>query len=286
MHEQADEIAIEDETLNQEAPEDEVTPEVEAESETENPDETPEPDEVEEISIAVEGDSPTQDDEVPKDRAAWAKLRAENSRLKREMESAKTQKPDEADVLGPKPTLEGCDYDADEFEKRLLSWTDDKRKHDEAQAKKQEAEQAAQAAWQKQILAYEESKRLIRDPAFAESEEIVRNTLNNTQQALLVKYVPNAANAVCAFGKSEKHLKELASEQDPILFVIKARELEQKVTTSKPRKPAVEPERRITGSASNIGADAMLEKLRAEAEKTGDITKVVAYKAKLKAQGK
>ena len=296
MTEQA-ETVVDEITLETEA-EPQPDQEVEQEAQAETPDDQTEQsdqaeEEGDEIVITIDGDSPSQADaDVPKDRAAWAKLRSENARLKREADALKeASKPKEDDTLGPKPTLANPtgnpedEYDADKFEAALIEWTEKKRKYDESQAKKQETEKAAQAAWQQRVQANEEGKKSIKAADVEECEAVVRDTLNPTQQALLVKYLDNAPVAVYALGKSEKHLKELASETDPILFAIKARELEKKVNVT-PRKTAPPPERRISGSASTQGSDATLEKLREEASRTGDISKVVAYKAKLKAQGK
>jgi len=53
------------------------------------------------------------------------------------------------------------------------------------------------------------------------------------------------------------------------------------------RKPATAPEKVLTGTGSTSGSvDSTLDKLRAEAEKTGDYTKVTAYKRKLKQERK
>lgn len=246
-----------------------------------------------ELVITIEGDSPPEADaDVPKDRAAWAKLRSENARLKREAEALKEAgKPKEVDELGPKPTLANPtgkpedEYDEEKFAEAVIQWNERKRKHDESLTKKQEAEQAAQQAWKTRVQAYEEGKKSFKVADYEEAEAIVRDALNPTQQAILIKYTENTHPTVYALAKSEKHLKELASETDPIAFAIKARELEKKVNVT-PRKTAPPPERRISGSAGTQGSDATLAKLREEADRTGDITKVVAYKAKLKAQGK
>jgi hypothetical protein len=50
------------------------------------------------------------------------------------------------------------------------------------------------------------------------------------------------------------------------------------------RKPASAPETRISGSAPSSGAETQLNKLREQAEKTGDYTKVIAYKNQLKSK--
>jgi hypothetical protein len=53
-----------------------------------------------------------------------------------------------------------------------------------------------------------------------------------------------------------------------------------------PRKPAAAPEVIVKSTTRLAGGshDQVLERLREEADKTGDLTKVIAYKAKLKAQ--
>jgi len=53
------------------------------------------------------------------------------------------------------------------------------------------------------------------------------------------------------------------------------------------RKSAPPPERVVQGNAGTSGSvDSSLDKLRAEAERTGDYTKVMRYKAQMRAKGK
>jgi len=59
--------------------------------------------------------------------------------------------------------------------------------------------------------------------------------------------------------------------------------METQLRTSS-RKPPSAPESRVKGSAPTTGADSTLERLRAEAEKSGDYTKVRAYKQQAKAK--
>jgi hypothetical protein len=67
-------------------------------------------------------------------------------------------------------------------------------------------------------------------------------------------------------------------------FAVSKLESQLKVTN---RKPATTPEKVLTGTGSTSGSvDSTLDKLRAEAEKTGDYTKVTAYKRKLKQERK
>ena len=55
------------------------------------------------------------------------------------------------------------------------------------------------------------------------------------------------------------------------------------------KKPTTQPEKKVTGATGSVsnsgGEDEQLDKLRAEAEKTGDLSKVVAYKRQKQATG-
>ena len=45
--------------------------------------------------------------------------------------------------LGDKPTLEGCDFESEKFERELEAWHERKRKLDDEQRRRNEAEAAA-----------------------------------------------------------------------------------------------------------------------------------------------
>jgi hypothetical protein len=107
---------------------------------------------------------------------------------------------------------------------------------------------------------------------------------NETQQGMIIQGANNSAALVYALGKNPTKAKELASIKDPVKFAWEASKLEgtMKATTRKPRS---KPERTVKGSATLSGStDGTLEKLREEAAKTGDHSKVIAYK-KQKRQG-
>ena len=92
---------------------------------------------------------------------------------------------------------------------------------------------------------------------------------------------------VYALGRTPKKLQELASIKDPVKFAVAVGKLETevKVTSRKSTKPA--PETSVKGGSSSASAStATLDRLRAEAAKTGDLSKVVAYKRQMKAAGK
>jgi hypothetical protein len=114
----------------------------------------------------------------------------------------------------------------------------------------------------------------------------VQEQFNVTQQGILLQGLDNPALVVYALGKNPKRAKELASITDPVRFATAAGKLEAQLkVTNRPKPPA--PPRVVTGSAPISGSvDSNLERLRAEAEKTGDMTKVLRYKQQMRAKGK
>ena len=103
------------------------------------------------------------------------------------------------------------------------------------------------------------------------------DALSVTQQGIIVKGAQNAAVVIYALGKNSTKLKELSSITDPVKFAFAVANLEKdlKVTTRKAPPP---PEKTVTGSAPKSGVvDSQLERLRAEAEKTGNYSKVAQY---------
>jgi hypothetical protein len=102
--------------------------------------------------------------------------------------------------------------------------------------------------------------------------------LDQTQQGIIVHGSVEPTLLVYALGKNEAKAKELAAIKDPVKFAFAVAKLEAtlKVTT---RKPSTAPETTITGNSRPSGAiDSTLERLREEASRTGDYTKVTAYK--------
>jgi len=186
--------------------------------------------------------------------------------------------------LGAKPTLEDCDYDADRYESQLVDWYERKRKADEAKAKAEQAEREQSTAWQAKLEGYGKAKAELKFKDFEEAEAEASEILSSTQQAIIVKGSKNPALLIYALGKDTKEAKELAAISDPVEFAWTAATMEAlklKVTTKKNTLPP--PERVLEGNGRVSGTvDSNLARLEAEADKTGDRSKVVAYKAQLR----
>lgn len=204
------------------------------------------------------------------------KYRESQKRL-RELE-AKLTVPAASPTLGEKPTLAGCDFEEEKFEAALTKWHEDKRKHDESVAAARAQEEAQAKAWQAKLADYGEKKSDLKVADFEEVESVVQDILSPKQQAIIVQGAKNPALMVLALGKNPEKAKELAAITDLVQFAWAAAQMEAQLKTTK--KPIPSPERETPRGSGRISGsvDSTLEQLRAEAEKTGNMTKVLAYK--------
>ena len=244
----------------------------------------------EEVVVTIAGESPSPEEEE-KQAPEWVrnlrKINRELQREKRELEEKlKTVLPAAEQFPadpGRKPTLEGCDYDSDKFENELAGWFERKRQADEAVAKQRAQQQAEQESWQKKLEGYNQTKSGLKVSDFQEAEETVLENLNVTQQGIILQGAQNPAVMVYALGKNPKKAKELAEITDPVKFAFAVAKLETQLSVTT-RKALPPPEKRITSNGSLDSSSVQLDRLREEAARTGDFTKVIAYKKQLKNQ--
>lgn len=217
----------------------------------------------------------------------WVKeVRKRNRELEREVRDLRKQTqvvPIVEVALGPKPTLEAHDYDTIKYEESLTSWFELKRKADEKAHIVKKAEETAETVWKNKLSALEKAKVELAADDYDDAESVVLGTLDTVQQGIIVHGAKNAALLVYALGKNETAIKKLAAIKDPVEFAFAVARLEAQMKVSS-KKPATQPEERVISTARPSGADTNLERLRAQAEKTGDYTQVRAYKDKLKAR--
>lgn len=241
-----------------------------------------------EIIISIDGESlPPNEEEESTAAPEWVKdLRHSHKEQQRkikalEEENAKLKPKDTVPVLEPKPTLESCAFDDEEFEQKLEVWFEQKNAV-EAKAKEKELEeQKANESWNQRLTIYSDEKSKLKVKNFPEVEEVVKSSLSITQQGIILQGSDKAALVVYALGSNPKKLDELAKITDPVKFAFAIAHLETKLKVSDRKAPA--PERRVSGNSSTSGAiDGELERLRAEAEKTGNYSKVHAYKQSIK----
>lgn len=130
------------------------------------------------------------------------------------------------------------------------------------------------------LAEYAKRKAALGAKDFDDAEAVVLDLLDTTQQGIIVHGSADPALVVYALGTNEDKARELAKIKDPVQFAFAVARLEGQMKVSKNR-PATVPEGRVVGERRPAGGDAALERLRAEADKTGDYSKVNAYKRKM-----
>ena len=270
--------------------EDEATeqPEAQAEGDQATDQDDDDSDEVV-VSIGEEAPPPEEHTQAPEWVRELRKTNRELQRQNRELQgklqtSAQTEiKPV---MLGKKPSLEDHDYDAEKFEEALTHWFERKRQADEINAKQEAEVMNQQKAWQSKLDGYGKAKAELRVKDFEDAEAVAQELFNITQQGVMIQGADNPALVVYALGKNPKKAKELAAIKDPVKFAFAVAKLEKDLKVTN-RRAAPPPERILSGTGRSSGAvDSTLERLREDAARTGNMTKVIAYKAQKRSASK
>ena len=240
-------------------------------------------DQEDEVVISIGEESPPQEEEAraPKWVRELRKSNREKERQIRELEAklnAKEAEPKPV-ALSKKPTVEDCDYDSDEYENKLAAWYEHKREYDAAEAEAAAQRDAEAKDWQNKLDSYAKARSSLKVRDYEDAEAFALDTFNVTQQGIVLQGSDNPALIIYALGKSQKRAKELASITDPVKFAFAVAKLETQLKVTN-RKAAAAPERIINSGGGRISGsvDSTLERLREEALKTGDLSKVMAYK--------
>lgn len=267
---------------------------IEVETETEEAAQADEPGEVEtkdessedeaEVVVSIGEEPPPPEDEqarapewVRELRKQHRELQRQNRELQAKLATPATETKPVA--LGKKPTLEDHDYDSEQFEKALEAWYERKRSHDESVAKAEAEAKAKQAEWQAKLDGYSKAKAALKVKDYDDAEAQVQDAFDVTQQGVMLQGAENPALLVYALGKNPKRAQELASIKDPVKFAFAVAKLETQLKVTNRSKAAPPPEKPVTGNTRISGSvDSTLERLRADAEKTGNYTKVLQYK--------
>lgn len=237
------------------------------------------------VSIGEEPPPPEEQTRAPEWVRELRKSHRELQRRNRELEEkVKTVAVEQKPQVGKKPTLEDLDYDAERYEAALQSWYEQKRRADDAEAKAREAAAAQERAWQAKLDAYGKAKAELKVRDFEDAESFAQETFSVTQQGVMLQGAENPALVIYALGKNPAKAKELSSISDPVKFAFAVAKLEAQLKVT-PRKAPPPPERAVRGTAPVSGTvDSTLERLREEAARTGDMSKVMAYRRQQKAQ--
>lgn len=236
--------------------------------------------EVEE-EIVFEGEDAPSSGEA--DTGLVKHLRAQLREKAKEVETLRKTAPQSQPIeVGEKPTLSGCDYDEEAYETQLDQWKTLKAQADEQARNVEQSRKQVADAWSQELQGHHEKKAALKFKDVQEAEDVALSSLSEVQQAVIVKAAGNSAMVVYALGKHPGKLAELSKITDPIKLAVAVSKLEGKLTVAKRGGPP-EPERIARGGAPIAGVkDKELERLEKEAERTGNRTKVIAYKRSLR----
>jgi hypothetical protein len=245
---------VEEEVL--ELTEEVETPEVVAEEET-----PPEAVDDEEVIVSFGDEAPPASSEQENStiREMRKALREKEAQLK---ELEKKVAPQEIEV-GPKPTLESCEYDEERFEQEFNAYLDRKASAEAAKTAAKKAEEEVAKRYQAKVEAYATQKTELGVKDFSEAEAEVLGSLNQAQQSILIHGAENKAQLVYALGKHPEKLRQLASITDPIEFAFAAARLEGQ-TKMERRRPATQPESQVSGAAQLAKQEKLSDRLSTE----------------------
>lgn len=262
------------------------------------------------VSLGEDGDDDADDDAIAQalgdntpTNARFARMRVETKDLRRQTRDqaetirklqaqlAQAKPAEQPVVVGPEPKIEDFDYDGERFATEYKAWIAKKAEADAQQRQREEAEQAQMRQWQSRIDAVTAAANdgFARNKDYGDALQTFEALFSPVQQGIIIGGPDDAKRSAAlryALGRNPAKARELAAITDPVKFTFAVAKLESQMKFGKPTKntpPA--PDRPLRSNVSGAAAiDDQLERLRAEAAKTGDMTKVVAYKKQLKAK--
>jgi hypothetical protein len=245
-------------------------------------DETNEPEDDVIVSIGEEAPPTEEPAHAPDWVRELRKTNREKERRIRELEAklqTTTQTETKPVTLGPKPKLEDHDYDSEKYEQALDAWHERKQQANEVNARQEAEVMNQQKAWQAKLDGYGKAKAELRVKDYEDAEAVAQEVFSITQQGVVLQGADNPALVIYALGKNPKKAKELADIKDPVKFAFAVAKLEKELKVTN-RKQAPAPERIVSGTGRSSGAvDSTLERLREDAARTGNMSKVIQYKA-------
>lgn len=189
-----------------------------------------------------------------------------------------TPESDPEPVVPARKTITDFDYDQDKFD----AYDDQRAAALEARAewkvRQNQRDQQRQAAQAEEAKRIEQQKRALGVNDYEQQSNRVRDVLSEQQLAVLINGADDPAKLIYALGRSEARLADLASVENLAKFAAKVGVLERDIKVMKRKAPPPEPQVRGATASTEISNDKTLARLEAEADRSGDRSKVIAYK--------
>lgn len=288
------EVETEAGSEGEETADDEAKPDDEGEKATEPP-----KDEAKPLTVTLDDDDEGPLPSPDKANKAFAELRRQKREAERERDElraklAQPAKQEAAPTLPPPPKSSDPDigYDEEKLATRMREWVKQEAKVEAHKAKiKAEAEQNGQE-WQKVLNRFADCRNAAIDDAepakakakaerFHDAELFIVKTMSDVQRSVLLEVAENPAVLALTLAKYPEEAQALAAIKSLPQFTKALVRLENRVSVTPPtKKPKAPPEPTISsgGGSSVTTTDKTLERLEAEADKTGDRAAVQRYK--------
>lgn len=174
------------------------------------------------------------------------------------------------------------DYDEDRFNEAVDAHIAAKEAHSEWKVRQSERDNSRNAAQAEQAKRVEQQKNALGVADYDTRAASVKDTLSDAQLAILINGADNPAQLIYALGRSQTRLTLLAGEDNLARFAVMLGKMEKEIKVTK--RTAANPETMVRGATATLtqSDDKHLAKLEREAEKTGDRSKVQAYKRQMK----
>jgi len=245
----------------------------------ENDADSPPEDEGDETVIGFADEEDGEQEEPP----LIKKLREQNRKLARELNQVKRTPRNDDDpepvVPGEPGALSDFDYDEDAQRAAWAKYSADLKAHAEWMAREETRKESRERAKNEQARQVEQQRRALGVSDYEERASIVQDRLTDAQIAVIVNGADNPAQVIYALGRSQARLDMLAGEDNLAKFAVMLGKLEKDIKIMKRKAPA--PESHVRGATAPTAVtsnDKELERLEKEYERTGDRSKILAYK--------
>lgn len=209
----------------------------------------------------------------------------ENRELKKriaELEGTK-QTNNQVPKLRKKPTITDHDYDYDNYDQDLEKWYNEKEQVNKAKEKLERQQAEANEKFNERLSSYNKKKKELGFKDFDDAEEIVGSALKPEMHGALLDVLDNPHLVVYHLGSNPEKLQQFAelAKSNPARFIADVAKLETKLKIGTRKKPITKPEKKPNGtSGTAIGVQRQLEKLKAEAARTGNRSALRQFRKK------
>lgn len=221
------------------------------------------------IEFAEDGAAP-----APESNSTIREMRQKLREAQREAAELRKQVKPQVLEIGEKPTLESCGYDEEAYDREVEEWKARKAQAQQAQQEAEAQREAHAKQWAERVETYKANKSSLKVSDYDAAEDEVFSALSEQHQSLIM-LSEKPAVLVYALAKNPARLEEL-SKLDLARAAMMIGKLETKLTVTTRSKP--QPDTPLRGGASLGGGDKQLEKLKAEAQRTGNYDKYFAAK--------